>query len=193
MPRPLFLNPQQNQKSELQTENRLSATLKPEEKQESRTNPVEIQRVLRKRRSAKYMEIMSKLDAGTGHISQHDIDEMIQAIRDEFPDIEIVNNYCGSMAICHLPGNFDVHTLNPSDSSITHFREGYGFEAPLDKCRNLCQMSEYLFVEVYTNQFRAISPNGAVANISAPGAGDAWNRLHALPATLMNGPCEAFV
>ena len=193
MPKPLLFKPQQIQKSEQQSENRLSATLKPKDNQDLRTNPIEIQRALRKRRSTKYMEIMSKLDAGSGHISQHDINEMIQAIRDEFPDIEIVNEFLGSMAICHLPGNYDVHTLNPGDNSITHFHMGYSFEAPLDKCRNLCRMPDYLFVEIYSNQLRAISPNGAVANIDAPGAGEAWKRLQSQPTTLMYGPCEGFL
>lgn len=65
MPKPLLFKPQQIQKSEQQSENRLSATLKPKDNQDLRTNPIEIQRALRKRRSTKYMEIMSKLDAGS--------------------------------------------------------------------------------------------------------------------------------
>lgn len=192
MPRPLLFNTPQNQNIQ-QPENRLSATMKSEDHTETRSNGPSTQRALRKRRSQKYMDIMSKLDAGSGNISPRDIEDMIQAIREEFPDIEIFNEYCGCMAICHLPGNFDVHILSPGSNCITHFGAGFGFETPLDSCRNLCRMPEYRFVEVYTNSLKAISANGAVANIDARGAGEAWRRLERQPATPMSGPSEGFL
>ena len=58
-----------------QANHRLDATLKPETTQETRT--VACERVLRKRRSQKYIDAMSKLDAGSGHISQEDIDKQL--------------------------------------------------------------------------------------------------------------------
>ena len=39
-----------------------------------------------------------------------------------------------------------VHILFPGSNCITHFGAGFGFETPLDSCRNLCLMPEYRFV-----------------------------------------------
>ena len=86
-----------------------------------------------------------------------------------------------------------VHILSPGSNCITHFGAGFGFETPLDSCRNLCRMPEYRFVEVYTNSLKAISANGAVANIDARGAGEAWRRLERQPAMPMSGPSEGFL
>ena len=86
-----------------------------------------------------------------------------------------------------------VHILSPGSNCITHFGAGFGFETPLDSCRNLCLMPEYRFVEVYTNSLKAISTNGAVANIDARGAGEAWRRLERQPAMPMSGPSEGFL
>ena len=69
----------------------------------------------------------------------------------------------------------------------------YSFETPLDKCRNLCLMPDYIFVEIYDQSFRAISKNGAVAQISAPGAGAAWKREIQQPCSTYHGPHEAFI
>lgn len=95
---------------------------------------------------------------------------------------------------CQLSSDFDsVHILFPGSNCITHFGAGFGFETPLDACRNLCLMPEYRFVEVYTNSLKAISANGAVANIDARGAGEAWRRLERQPATPMSRPSEGFL
>ena len=193
MPKPLFFQTQQINQNVQDQEHRLSATLKPETTQNLRTNPTEVQRMLRRRRSPKYMQIMSKLDAGSTHISQKDIEEMIEAIREEFPDIDILNEYVGCMAVCHLGEPFEVHTMNVGEQRIVHFHANYEFESPLNKCRQLCLMPEYQFIEVYTNEFRAISANGAVANIPAPGAGDAWVREGQKPCEMIHGPCEGLL
>lgn len=189
MPRPLLGNSPLEQKSQ----NRLDATLNVEKPKEIQNDPVACERAFRKRRSQKYIDAMLKLDAGTGQISQQDIESMIMAIREEFPEIEISNEFCGSMAICHLGEPYEVHTLDPETQVITHYHRDYQFDSPLDKCRNLCLMPDYLFIEVYTNSFRAISRNGAVAKIPAPGAGDAWRRESKRPCATFNGPHEGFL
>ena len=188
MPRPLLFNTQSTQ----QETTRLDATHH-EENRDLRTDPLACERAFRKRRSQKYMDAMVKLDAGTGHISQEDIDQMLQAIRDEFPDIEVLTDYLGSMAICHLGDPFESHILVPESQCIIHYSRNYTFESPLDKCRNLCLMPDYLFVEIYDNTFRAIGKNGSVAKLPAPGAGDAWKRLLKQPTTAYHGPHEGFL
>lgn len=187
MPKPMLFQTQVSS----QANHRLDATLKPETTQETRT--VACERVFRKRRSQKYIDAMSKLDAGSGHISQEDIDKMIEAIREEFPDIDISTQFFGCMAVCHLGAPYEVHTLVPNENCIIHYHANYSFEAPLDKCRNLCLVPDYIFVEIYDQSFRAISKNGAVAQISAPGAGAAWKREIQQPCSTYHGPHEAFI
>ena len=189
MPRPLFRNSPLEQKSQ----NRLDVSLNIEKPQEMHNDPVVCERAFRRRRSQKYIDAMLKLDAGTGQISQQDLESIINTIKEEFPEIDISCEFFGSMAICHLGEPFEVHTLDPDTQILTHCHQDYQFEPPLDKCRNLSLMPDYLFIEVYTNSFRAISKNGAVAKIPAPGAGDAWRRYSNQPVAEFNGPHEGFL
>lgn len=190
MPKPIFSDPKNQTRSDAVS--RLSAELRQEQKQERRFETDNILRILRRRRSKEYIQTVIKLDAGSAHICQDDIEEMLQVIRNEFPETEISNHLCGMMAICKLPGDFDVHTLDVSGERIIHYSPR-AFESPLDQARQLCRMPQYSFVEIYHHTLRAISDNGAVATIPAPGAKEAWDRLIAEPTQMLRGSCEAFL
>ena len=110
MPKIMLKNP-----TETKTEsyNNLSLT-KPVEKTKTTVEPVNLQRLLRKKRSKKYMEILQTLDAG-GHVqNQEKVNELIEAIRQEFPEVELIKAglLIGIVSKCYLGRPYEVHILD---------------------------------------------------------------------------------
>ena len=86
-----------------ESNNTLSLT-KPVEKTKTTVDTLTLQRILRKKRSQKYMEAMKSLDAG-GHVhNQEKVNELINIIREEFPEVELINSgmFLGILAKCYL-------------------------------------------------------------------------------------------
>ena len=98
MPRPL-LNHQKTI-----TESKDLLRLAPEKRNKTHTNSqmdkLQVDRLLRKPRSKEYMEALHKLDAG-GHVqNQNQVNEIINIIKSEFPELEITNILLGYVSIC---------------------------------------------------------------------------------------------
>ena len=74
--------------TQTQTNTILSATQNQQQKQQTqKMDKMKMDRLLRKTRSKEYMDAMHKLDAG-GHVhKQHKVNEIIDTIRNEFPDL----------------------------------------------------------------------------------------------------------
>ena len=159
MPKPLL---RQNQGQKLSVD-RLSAVRQDSKEELSQTEKLKLERLMRKPRSKRYMEAMHKLDAG-GHVhNQKQVDEIIDAIRSEFPDVEITGVMLGIVAICYLGQPYEVHTLSLTGGIIRHYRRGEPLPGELEKARTLAMMGGYDFVEVYLDCCRCVSPSGAVS------------------------------
>ena len=155
MPKPIL-----GQKT--QTNYKLSLTPKTETKSD---DPLKIDRLLRKPRSKKYMEVVSKLDAGS-HAHNHDkVNEIIESILEEFPEIELRGNFIGIVSKCYLGDDYEVHRLDMTYSIIDHYRRGQPLPDGLEKARSIAIHGGYAFIEVYTNCCRAVSINGDVSVI----------------------------
>lgn len=163
MPRPL-LRPEQIQN---QTNTILSAT--PNQKQNQQMQEMDkmkLDRLLRKTRSKEYMQAIHKLDAG-GHVHNQDkVNEIINTIRNEFPDLEIGGIMLGIVAICYLGKPYEVHTLDITGQIIEHYKSGHMLPGGLEKARSIAMHGGYEFIEVYVDCCRAISSNGSVAVIT---------------------------
>ena len=84
MPRPMFRSPEQKNSQNQQTQFLNTRQVR----QTRQLSKMEIDRLLRKPRSKKYMEAIRRLDAG-GHVTnQTKVNEMLAAIREEFPELE---------------------------------------------------------------------------------------------------------
>ena len=163
MPKPM-LKQMQGQTRE---NNILSANQnQPQKQQVQQMDKMKLDRLLRKTRSKEYIQSLHKLDAG-GHVhNQNKLDEIINTIRNEFPDLEISGIMLGIVSICHLGEPYEVHTLDITGQIIEHYKKGQMLPGGLEKARSIAMRGGYDFIEVYTDCCRAISASGTVSVIS---------------------------
>lgn len=161
MPKPLLRSVQQTQ-----TDSILSLTSSFETMKEmSGEAKMRVDRLLRKPRSKQYMEIMRSLDAG-GHVhNQKQMEEIISAIRAEFPEVEISGVLLGIVSRCYLGDNYEVHSLDVTGGIIEHYRQGQQMPGGMEKARSIAIHGGYEFIEIYVDCCRAISLNGNVSVI----------------------------
>jgi hypothetical protein len=126
---------------------------------------MKITRLLRKPRSSSYMDAIKKLDAG-GHVhNKSQTDDILNALRAEFPEVEIGDILLGVVAKCYLGDKYEVHSYDASGGIIKHFKCGEAMPGGLEKARSLAAGGHYEFVEVYFDCLRAIGPGGEVSVI----------------------------
>lgn len=165
MPRPMLRTPQMQ--TQTQTSSLLSATYNSQQKQQQQQmDKMKMDKLLRKSRSKEYMEALHKLDAG-GHVhNQNKVNEIINTIRSEFPEVELAGVLLGYVAICYLGKPYEVHTLDIAGGIIEHYKAGQPLPNGLEKARSIAMRGGYDFIEVYIDCCRAISANGTVSVIS---------------------------
>lgn len=163
MPKPMLRQPQ----TQTQSNTILSATQNQQQKQQTQQiDKMKVDRLLRKTRSKEYMQALHKLDAG-GHVhNQHKVNEIIDTIRNEFPDLEISGIMLGIVSICYLGKPYEVHTLDITGQIIEHYKSGNVLPGGLEKARSIAMRGGYDFIEVYVDCCRAVSSNGSVSVIS---------------------------
>lgn len=131
--------------------------------QKIQNDGITLARLLRKPRSEAYMETLRQLDAG-GHVqNQAQVDEIIDGIRREFPEVQLYGVLLGIVSRCHLGDNYEVHTLDFEGEVIHHYLIGESMPEELESARNLVLWGGYPYVEVYEDCYRAISYNGTVS------------------------------
>lgn len=163
MPKPILnLTKEQEQKNCI-----LSASINPViNKEEKKQEIMQQDRLLRKKRSKKYMDALHHLDAG-GHLhNQEKIDDILNAIISEFDeDLDINGILLGYVSICYLGKPYEVHTLDPLGGIIEHYKVGQPLPNGLEKARGIALRGGYEFIEVYTDCCRAVDAFGNVAVI----------------------------
>ena len=163
MPKPM-LKPVQTQ---TQANTILSAVQTQQQKQEAQAiDKMKLDRLLRRPRSKAYMDALHKLDAGGHTHNQKKVDEIIDAIRQEFPEVDISGILLGYVAICYLGRPYEVHTLDMTGQIIEHFKAGQVLPGGMEKARSIAMRGGYEFIEVYVDCCRAVSANGKVSVIS---------------------------
>ena len=124
-----------------------------------------LDRLLRKSRSKEYMDAIHQLDAG-GHVhNKKEVNEIINTIKSEFPDVDINGILLGFVAKCYLGAPYEAHTLDLVGEIIEHYKRGEPLPGGLDKVKSIALHGGYDFIEVYTDCCRAISSNGSVSVI----------------------------
>lgn len=124
-----------------------------------------LDRILRKNRSKEYMDSMKKLDAG-GHVhNQQKVNDIVNVIHSEFPEVEIEDVLLGCVSICYLGKPYDVHTLDISGGIIEHYKAGQTLPGGMEKARGIALHGGYEFIEVYVDCCRAVSSTGMVSVI----------------------------
>lgn len=120
-------------------------------------------RILRKQRSKEYMNAMTHLDAG-GHVHNHErVKEITDAIRNEFPEIQLGGLLIGIVSKCYLGRPYEVHTLDFGGDIIEHYTNTQPLPGGLEKARSIAMRGGYEFIEVYADCLRCIGADGYVA------------------------------
>ena len=163
MPRPMLSRPE----TKVQAESILSATqTQKSNKQNQHISKMEMDRLLRKPRSKEYMETMKHLDAG-GHVhNKKQVDDILNAIHMEFPDIDVEGVLLGYVSMCYLGEPYEVHTLDITGEIIEHFKKGEILQGGLERARALAMRGGYAFIEVYVDCCRCVSENGTVSVVN---------------------------
>lgn len=161
MPRPIL-----NKRSQIQVSDILSATKNQTQQNQEKMDLIKLERQLRQPRSKAYMDAIHELDAG-GHVhNQEKVNEIINTIRREMPEVELNGILLGYVAICHLGRPYEVHTLDIAGGIIEHYKAGQTLPGGLEKARGIAIHGGYDFIEVYVDCCRAISANGNVSVIT---------------------------
>lgn len=162
MPRPL-LKPLATQ---TQTNTILSATMHSEQKQQTtQEQKMKIDRLLRQKRSKRYMEALAALDAGGHVMNRAQVERILDAIRNEFPEVELQGILLGYVSKCCLGKPYEVHTLDPNNQIIEHYKMGHPLPNGMEKARGIAIRGGYSFIEVYVDCCRAVSGDGSVSVI----------------------------
>lgn len=160
MPKPLLHYEPQNR-----TEENILSLNKNEPLKLSENDKLKIDRALRKKRSKEYIKAIQKLDAG-GHVTnQKEINDIIEIIKNELPEVTLDTMLKGIVSKCYLGDDYEVHTLSIAGDIIVHYKRGQTMDADLEKARSIAMYGGYEFIEVYADCCRAVDSSGNVSVI----------------------------
>ena len=125
----------------------------------------EIEKLLRKRRSAEYINAMQQLDVGGPCCIRQQVEKLVAAVQQEFPEISLPEMLIGLVARCYLGAPYEVHTLELTGDIIKHYKYAESLPALMEKARSIALHPGYVFIEVYADCLRAINESGDVAVI----------------------------
>jgi len=118
-----------------------------------------------KKRSKKYLDLIAGLDSKT-LLETKGMNELINAIQEEFGTADILSLPLGIVAKCFLGHPYEVHTLDLSGSQIIkHYKSTEVMEAEFEKARTVAQHNTYAFVEIYKDKIILISENGSATKL----------------------------
>jgi hypothetical protein len=120
---------------------------------------------LRHLRSKTYVEAMKRLDAGTHEQDRIALDDLIQTVASEFPELTIDQRPLGIVSVCYLGQPYVVHVCDLSGNIIEHYESYKAMPALFERARPLALNAAYALIEVYADRLRAIAADGSVAVI----------------------------
>jgi hypothetical protein len=124
-----------------------------------------LQQRLREKRSTKYLQAMSRLDAGTHHADRTSLESLLEAISSEFPELGIEQLPVGIVSQCYLGAPYEVHICDLSGGIVEHFETFRAMPPLYERGRALAQHPSYAFIEIYADTLRAVSIDGSVSVI----------------------------
>ena len=152
MPRPIIFDNQKNNQL-LSVENSIRKNM----------SPMELDRKLRQKRSSKYIQQMTKLDAGDHIANKGILQALIDIIKEELPEVTIDALPTGIVAKCYLDPPYEVHCLDITGNIIKHYKTFESLPPELERARSLAVHGGYAFIEVYRDCLRAIKDDGSVS------------------------------
>jgi len=126
-------------------------------------SPAQVQQRLRQRRSPRYLEQLRRLDAGTHHQNAAALQELLDAITAEFPELGIDERPLGLVAKCYLGPPYEAHICDLGGSIVEHYERTRSMPPLFERARSLTAHGAYQFIEIYATTLRAIGADGSVA------------------------------
>lgn len=126
---------------------------------------VKLQQRLRQKRSGAYVEMISRMDAGTYQTNAAALRSLLEAIASEFPELRIDQAPLGIVSRCYLGAPFEVHQCDLNGEILKHFETFRPMPPLFERARSLAVHPAYAFVEVYTDSLRAVAADGSVSVI----------------------------
>ena len=118
-----------------------------------------------KKRSEKYVKLLSSLDAKTVADIQG-WNQLMDVVKEEFGTAELVSLPLGVVAKCFLGDQYEVHTLDLTASQIAkHFKIGEAIPGDFEKAITLAAHNAYAFIEVYTDKLVLIRADGSATKL----------------------------
>jgi hypothetical protein len=124
-----------------------------------------LQQRLREKRSTKYVQAMTRLDAGTHHADRTALESLVEAIANEFPELGIEQLPIGIVSQCYLGAPYEVHICDLKGGIIEHFETFRSMPPLFERGRTLSLHPSYVFIEIYPDTLRAVSLDGSVSVI----------------------------
>jgi hypothetical protein len=108
---------------------------------------------------------MTRLDAGGVVASKQKVQELIDRIASEFPELAEIQLPLGIVSRCYLGEPYEIHSLDSRLEIIEHYKRGETAPNGLEKARRLALHPSYAYIEVYTNMMCAVTHTGEVSII----------------------------
>lgn len=128
---------------------------------------MKLDRLLRQTRSKTYMDTLHTLDAGGHAHNQNKVNDIINTLKNEFPEVELNGVLLGYVSVCYLGKPYEVHILDTAGGIIEHYKAGQSLPNGMEKARAIAMRGGYDFIEVYVDCCRAVSSTGVVSVIPA--------------------------
>lgn len=126
-------------------------------------SPAQVEQRLRQKRSPRYLEQMKRLDAGTHHQNAAGLQELLDALTAEFPELGIDERPLGIVSKCYLGSPYEVHICDLAGGIIEHFQRSRSMPPLFERARSLAAHGAYAFIEIYVSTMRAVAANGSVS------------------------------
>lgn len=126
---------------------------------------VQLQQRLRQKRTVGYVHSMKRIDVGTHIPSRAAMEELIDVISGEFPDLGIDERPIGIVSRCYLGAPYEAHICDMAGEIIEHFETFRPMPPLYERARSLAGHPSYAFIEIYNDVLRAVSVDGDVSVI----------------------------
>ncbi|WP_243390899.1 hypothetical protein [Paenibacillus sp. GM2FR] len=108
---------------------------------------------------------MTKLDVSGVVVSKGKVQELIDQISSEFPELAVDQLPLGIVSKCYLGNPYEVHSLDTRLQILDHYKRGEIVPNGMEKARRLAMHPSYAYIEVYMNMIAAVSLSGEVSMI----------------------------
>ena len=130
-------------------------------------SPARVAQRLRQRRSPAYLERMARLDTGAHQPNAAGLQELLDAISGEFPDLGIDERPIGIVSRCFLGSPYEVHICDLAGGIIEHFPYGRSMPPLFERGRSIAAHGNYVFIEIYVSTIRAVAGDGSVSVLNS--------------------------